>query len=411
MFHRTSVRALAGTAALAGLIAIAAPGRADAQITGTGGSTPTGTGGTTGSGTFATGDFAIAVQQTAGQTVDTSGFFDLARCNCAAPLSIYIALTSTGFAKRATFTGTTGQLTFWIGDNCDNVYLRPSSCLELGAGEPLLTFLNQGHITINTDAKTFSRYLRTSTTDGDTVVTGAVPPCTSPVDGGFTQNIYVDVDYQGTGSNVDLAVIDPIVVDLSPPPAPTGVKILGGNEALVVSWTAIDSSVTNDLLGYQLLCSRADQYRVFKETSTDGGASGPFDASFLTCPATQTGTGVEGLDPTFVCSPLLAADATSYRIEILQNDITYAAAVVAIDQSGNASPAIVGYGTPVKTLSFYDVYRNGSVDASTGDPGAAAGGFCALASARPREESPAALALFASGAAAVVGCRRRKRRR
>ena len=403
MLHRTSVRAVAGTAALAGLIAIAGPGRADAQSTGTGG--------TTGSGTFAAGDFVIAVQQTAGQALDTSGFFDLARCNCATPVSIVIALTSTGVAKRATFTGTTGQITFWIGANCDNVDLRPSTCLKLGAGEPLLTFLDQEQITIATDAKTFSKYLGTTATDGGTVVTGAVPPCTSPVDGGFTQNIYADLDYEGTGSNVDLAVIDPIVVDLSPPPAPTGVKIQGGNEALVVSWTALDASLTTDLLGYQILCSRADQYRVFEESGTDGGASGSFDASFSTCPATRTETGVEGLDPTFVCSPLLAADATSYRIEILQNDITYAAAVVAIDQSGNPSPAIVGYGTPVKTLSFYDVYRSGNADAGTGDPGAAEGGFCALAPSRPREESPAALALSAWGAAGVVARRRRKGRR
>jgi hypothetical protein len=412
MLHRTSMRAIAGTAALAGLIAIAASGRADAQITGTGGSILTGTGGTTGNETFATADFVIAVQQTAGQTLNTSGFFDLARCNCATPISIVIALTSTGLAKRATFTGTTGQITFWLGNSCDNVYLRPTTCLNLGEGEPLLTFLNQEQSTINTDAKTLSRYLGTSTTDGGTVVTGAAPPCTSPVDGGFTQNIYADIDYEGTGSNVDLAVIAPIVVDLSPPPAPTGVKILGGNEALVVSWTAIDASLANDLLGYQILCSRADQYRVFKENGTDGGARGPFDASFLTCPATQTNTGVEGLDPTFVCSPLLSADATSYRIETLQNDITYAAAVVAIDTSGNPSPAIVGYGTPVKTLSFYDVYRNGNADASASDPGAAAGGFCALAAAAPpRPESQAALVLSASGVAAAVACRRRKRRR
>ena len=50
--------------------------------------------------------------------------------------------------------------------------------------------------------------------------------------------------------------------------------------------------------------------------------------------------------------------ATSDRVEILQNDITYAAAVVAIDASGNPSEPVIGFGTPVKTLSFYDVYRD-----------------------------------------------------
>ena len=126
---------------------------------------------------------------------------------------------------------------------------------------------------------------------------------------------------------------------------------------------------------------------------------------FQTCPATRTGMGVEGLDPTFVCSGLLSAQATSDRVEILQNGITYAAAVVAIDNSGNPSPPLVNYGTPIKTLSFYDVYRDQTPQ------GQATGGFCAVSTAGPRAKTTAAgLALVTVIAIGSVVARRRRRR-
>ncbi len=100
-------------------------------------------------------------------------------------------------------------------------------------------------------------------------------------------------------------------------------------------------------------------------------------------------------------------------MEVLQNDITYAAAVVAIDNSGNPSEPIVNYGAPIKTLSFYDVYRNQTPQ------GGATGGFCALSTARPGGKTTAgALALFALVAlgavlarAAETSVRRRARAR
>src|SRR5262249_21279294 len=176
-------------------------------------------------------------------------------------------------------------------------------------------------------------------------------------------------------------------------------------EALVINWDAIDTAIVPDLQGYQILCSRADQYQVFNiGLAPDGGlgtSGGPFSAAFQTCPAARTGMGVEGLDPTFVCSGILTAQTTSTRVEILQNDITYAAAVVAVDNSGNPSEPLVNFGTPIKTLSFYDVYRNQTPQ------GQATGGFCALPTARPRLASTlGALALFALGALGLAIVRR-----
>ena len=184
-------------------------------------------------------------------------------------------------------------------------------------------------------------------------------------------------------------------------------KIQGGNEALVINWNAIDTAVVPQLQGYQILCSRADQYQVFNiGLAPDGGlgtSGGPFSAGFLTCPKTRTGMGVEGLDPTFVCSGLLTAQTTSTRVEILQNDITYAAAVVAVDNSGNPSEPLVHFGTPIKTLSFYDVYRDQTPQ------GQATGGFCALPTARPRLKATlATIGLFALGALGLAIARRRR---
>jgi len=104
---------------------------------------------------------------------------------------------------------------------------------------------------------------------------------------------------------------------------------------------------------------------------------------FLSCETPDAGVGtidptfdggVQSLNPLFACSPLLSATTSSYRIKILQNDIVYGAAVVAIDNSGNASTPDIFYGVPIKTKSFYDVYRNDDPD----HPGGASGGLCTL---------------------------------
>jgi hypothetical protein len=224
------------------------------------------------------------------------------------------------------------------------------------------------------------------------------------------QTVNVLFDFNGDGT-AELSLSTSLLIDLSPPPPPMGVTVQGGNEALVFNWKSIDTALVPDLQGYQILCSRADQYQVFNGKDNDaGGTNGaPFGPAFQTCPATLAASaaagvhGLEALDPAFVCSGLLSPQTTSARVEILQNDITYAAAVVAIDNSGNASEPIVNYGTPIKTLSFYDVYRNQTPQ------GGATGGFCALPTARPGLASTlGGLALAALGALGLAIGRRRR---
>jgi hypothetical protein len=415
---------------LAALLVCAAARPAGAQSFGTGGTLGiTGTGGTTGTTTFATSDFFVGVQETQGvnlSTFDAARFFDVARCQCATPVYLFIALLPSGFAKRSTAiaqTGNTGQISVWLGTNCDNATFQVQGlCRQIGH-EPLLTFLNQGSWTIPTNAQDMSVYLGTSSVTADggvttTTTAGSFPPCTAPT-GTFPQTVSVVVDTNGDG-NSDLTIGQSLNVDLQPPPAPTGVTLQGGQQALIMKWDLVDQSVNTDLVGYQILCSRADKYQVFTESPVDGGgASGPFFSGFESCPKFQDGGagGIEALDPTFICSGLLSPATNSYRIETLQNGIYYAAAVVAVDNSGNpsSSPKIL-YGKPVPTLSFYDVYRNGYADSNnTGggpDPGAANGGFCAVAAPRPHWRSTtAALAGVGIVVAGVTFARRRRRGR
>jgi hypothetical protein len=416
MSDRTSLKSLAIAAAVVALLVVAAPGRAAAQITGTGGTTVTGSGGSGGT-AFAATDFFTSIQQQSDPpvsltTFQLSRFFNKANCDCSTPVNVFIALLSSGIAKRATAGITTGTVSIVLGTGCSSIMGLQTgqgvgACLQI-ASEPVLTFLNQASYTVPTDARTLSTFFNFTGVvgDGGTTTTGSANACTAPTGQSFTQTINFNFDF-GAGT-IQLSVPFSVVIDLVPPPAPTGVTVQGGDEALVLNWQSINQAVVPDLLGYQILCSRADQYQVFNESpGNDGGTSmGAFGSAFQTCPKTRTGTGVEGLDPLFVCSGQLSAQSTSTRVEILQNDITYAAAVVAIDASGNPSKSMINYGKPVKTLSFYDVYRDQTPQ------GSATGGFCAISTARPRAKTTAAaLSLIAVASFGVVFTRRRRRRR
>jgi hypothetical protein len=406
MFDRTSLksRPLAVAAAVVALIVVASSG----------GTTSTGTGGSGGT-KFAATDFFLAIQRQTDPpvsltTFELSRFFGKANCDCETPINVFIALLSSGIAKRATAGITTGTVSIVLGTGCNSVIGLQNgangSCLQI-ASEQVLTFLNQASYTVPTTAQVLSTFFNTTgfTSDGGTTAPGTAPACTAPTGQSFTNTINFNFDF-GSGT-IDLSVPLMVLIDLVPPPAPTGVTIQGGDEALVLNWNPVNQATVPDLLGYQILCSRAGQYQVFDETYTnDGGTStGAFGASFLSCPKTRTGMGIEALDPLFVCSSLLSAQATSDRVKILQNDITYAASVVAIDHSGNASAPAVHYGTPIKTLSFYDVYRDQTPQ------GNATGGFCAISTARPgAKTTAAALSLLAVATLGVLISRRRRRR-
>jgi hypothetical protein len=422
---------LLGALALAILVmglAVARP--AAAQVTGVAGTTgTTGTGTTTGS--LADGDIFIGVQQTEGANLsafDLARFFNVSNCQCNTPVFFYFTLTSTGFAKRALVPS--GNLLFFVGSSCNDPILQKTNC-QLLKSEQIVTFMQNGRDTVMTTSQVVSANTTVATTSldgGTTTLTSSAMPntaCTSPVNG-FNQTIWAIFDY-GADGTFDFSATQAVFVDLTPPPAPTNIRVAPANEALNVTWTAIDFSTNMDLQGYQVFCQRAGGLQVFPKNS--------FSSVVRTCTAVS-GTGVVGLDPLFACSPLLNITANSFRVKILQNDIYYAAAVVAVDNSGNALPPVLigrnpslgadvidpasSFQKPQRTLSFYDVYRDGNLTNSGGTgsmatPGAATGGFCAVAGHADdgRRGWTVGLGAGAAGfvalAAAVARARRRRR--
>ena len=234
MSNRTSLKSLALAASVAGLIVIATARRAEAQI-GTGGTIVTGTGGSGGT-AFAAGDFFPSIQQQTDPpvsltTFQLSRFFNKANCDCSTPVNVFLALLSSGIAKRATAGITTGTVSIVLGTGCSSVMglqngQAAGSCLQI-ASEPVLTFLNQASYTVPTDAQTLSTYFNATgvVVDGGTGTTGTAPACTSPIDQSFTKTINFNFDF-GSGS-IDLSIPLMVVIDLVPPPPPTGSRFRG----------------------------------------------------------------------------------------------------------------------------------------------------------------------------------------
>jgi hypothetical protein len=351
---------------------------------------------------LASADFFIGVQHTPGANLsnfDVARFFNKANCDCNEPVFVYVALTNSGFAKR-TSVDRQGNIEFWIGSDCATTIGRDQRCIRL-ASPTLAAYLNDGRASMPTDARVLSTYtVSSASVDGGLPAAFTPnPTCTLPAGiQSFSQTIFVIIN-SSTGTPQSIASRQ-INIDLTPPPQPTKVSAAGGHQAVTISWEGVDSAVITDVLGYQVLCNRGGELQVFADNT--------FEQGYLVCPATATGaTGVEGLDPRFICSPLLAPTSRSFRIKILQNDITYGATVVAIDRSGNASIPDIFYAKATKSLSFYDVYRDG--DNETG--GAATGGLCALgADATTARGAAAGLAAAIALAAVAVARRRRSRK-
>jgi hypothetical protein len=369
--------------------------------------------------TFDASDFFIGVQADPTNNLsdfDVARFFNKARCQCNQPVYIYVTLVSSGFAKRSAIQATispSASLDVWVGTGCDtpDVILRPTQCQQIGH-ELLAQFLQDGHFTAITDMQTMSAYVNPGVGDAGTFAPNT--SCTAPISS-FPQNIYVLISPTGAAGQYSPSGLSRIVnVVLEPPPSPdpNSITVQGGDQALVVSWQKLDTAVYTNLLGYQILCNRGGDLQVFNTGAfTPGFTSvGSVAASGVSCAQAPSEVGILGFDPGFVCSPMLTTSASSYRVKILQNDIVYGVAVVAVDNSTNASQPDIFYGTPIKTKSFYDVYRDGNTGSPQDLPGAATGGFCALAAPRPGRGAALAALAFAALGIALAAVRRRRRR-
>jgi hypothetical protein len=357
---------------------------------------------------WASSDFALVVQAPAGNALsdfEVQRFFNKARCDCDEEAFVYVALTAAGLAKKASNAPRGGSIEVWVGSQCDNILTgRQQRCTQLYSNL-FASFLANPEVTIPVSVRVLSTDPLELRDDGTTPsVFTPNPTCTLKKEK-HSQNIYVLLDTNNDGTP-DTPFTTTVEIDLTAPPRPVIPPdpngVMGGNQAVIINWEGVDISIYQDVIGYQVLCNRAGELQVFND--------GTFDSAIQTCPATR-GMGVEGLDPRFVCSPLLSPSTRSYRVKILQDGINYGVGVVAIDKSGNALTPEVLFGKPTKTKSFYDVYRdcyNGTTDNQCIE-GEASGGMCALAP----EQSVTRTAGWLAGAAAlaIAGLVLRRRRR
>jgi MYXO-CTERM domain-containing protein len=219
-----------------------------------------------------------------------------------------------------------------------------------------------------------------------------------------------------------------VQLDGEAPPAPTGLKVKGGNEALSVSWDSIERSAVDDMQGYVLFCSRDDR-PVFTNDKGEAAFNPPYETAKTLCPTgplplppppqallvaaqtAETGTplGPDGTpvpapmpfvdrQKAYACTDLLTTQ-TGARLFRLQNHITYLVGIASVDDRGNISE--IGEVTaqqPIPTVDFYRDYR--------ADGGSAEGGFCAVAPSGGAGGWLVA-AVLAAGLALLVRRRRR----
>lgn len=371
-------------------------------------------------------DFLLRLQRPQGKgfvymtQTESALFFNRARCQCQSPFRLLVDLTAAGRRKLATYRQDSAVYKIRVGNaQCVASDNRPTtaSCEDFPrAGDGSVVVQKLTGLVRNTLAVdlTVDRMYATAATTPDGGV--AQVKC----DRDFKQTVWVWVDTNGD-SIPDLgdASAPSIALDLdgAAPPPPTEVKVRGGQEALEVSWKALESATDFD--GYLVFCARAGLLPVFNPS--------PFKSQYyqtplslcpddvaggLVRPLTQALTaeeGVEvpvpaplrGLDPAFLCADRLTSQ-TRTRIFTLENQVPYVVGVASVDKKGNASPVATAYlQSPVPTVDFYQGYRN--------EGGQAEGGFCALARGRGvGGRGPGVLALLASALALRIARRTRR---
>ncbi len=191
------------------------------------------------------------------------------------------------------------------------------------------------------------------------------------------------------------------------PPPPLHVTVEAGNEALEVQWDwtrGTEPAANPSVLGVQLFCQRSQQAGQVFAT----GAFQPAFASAATlCPAAAPAAArplpFDNLSPAFLCSPLLPATTTRYRLAGLQSSVPYGVAVAIVDKYGNASVS-----DPVLQFTAGTDTDGGAADG--GSRATTGGGGCSLATGAGHRDGWASFALLAVGALLVGRIRLRRRR-
>jgi hypothetical protein len=399
-----------------GTVLVTSPGWAQ-----TGGTTGTST--TTSSTALQQSDFKIRLMRQDGKTpvymtdVEQQTFFNQANCQCQTPLTVRVELASASRSKVANpKPGSSMRLLIGTASCLASDGPQRSNANCYGAPEHEdprlksdLTALKNGFWEV--PLTTRDLFAHGPTASGD--------PCSAT----FQQSLWfwIDADANTVPDLVDSAAVSlALSLDGTAPAAPTNINVEGGNEALNVNWPAA-STADSDLAGYLLFCTRVDRLRVFEKSlyhkqyytkattcPTDAENSALLDARALAATTNQAAPAVSvavpaeiaALNSDYLCSTLISTQATSFRLETLQNDYFYTVGLAAVDKHGNASAITTAYAQKtLPTVDFYRAYRDAG--------GEAEGGYCTLAHGRVRTS---ALVFGVLGVGVALALRRRARR-
>lgn len=280
---------------------------------------------------------------------------NLARCLCDQwseendPYSYYFEMQYTG-------TFDSSDVYFYLGNDCANTAVALTECAEIGA------------LNINS----FQDRTNYIPIPVNHLVDPAGGVCRSQASSS-TYYIFSNLE------NRTVAFSQGVAYDTKAPAAPIGVRAVGGEGSLSVSWDA--GAVTEDRVSYfNVLCAQAGAPApVSSEDTADWVDTEDVCGKVLSLAATEEGescpdgalTAGGRAHPCYVCASV-ASTASSVRITGLENGVAYQVAVVAVDDYRNASPlSEVVDATPVPTTDFAEHYRELG--------GAADGDYCFLA--------------------------------
>ncbi len=338
--------------------------------------------------------------------VDQDLYFNQARCQCEeeGKIRIVVQVASASRSKVAALATTSSYVRLYVGIGCAalNANSVPACAgSQLGSDTKLSTLSSTGSWAVETSVKKLFG-------SNNCAHQGAT-------------TVYLWIDSKGLGypdSSVQGSSAPALSINLdgAPPPAPSGVVVEGGNEALEVSWAPTDVTNTEETAGFVVFCMRGDGLVVFEPSLYDEqfwtgpslcgkgtllGASTSISslAGKTTADEVPPPLVFQTLNVDYMCTERLSASDTSTRLRVLQNGIPYTVGVAAVDKSGNISPITSAFvQKPVATVDFYRAYRNAG--------GEAEGGYCSLGGWTGR---PGAMTCLA-GLGLLALCFRRRRR-
>ncbi len=364
-------------AALFGLSAVlwASPGFAQ---TSTGTSTSTTTG-------LRTTDFTLILQRQDGgfwndlSTTDAITYLNQARCQCATPVRILVQMAAASRSKLSSLTTAGTNARLYVGYACANLntaFIPPRPQCDGNQLGPTLNGLST--LSVNGSWAVETTVDKLFAAAGDCGVT-------------LNTTIWLWIDSTGRGypdSGVAAANAPELGISLdgTPPEAPSGITVEGGDQALMVSWTPLSAADWPDLAGYLVFCMRADGLQVFNPSYYSSqyltgqilcqASSPPMPTAGPTSSAAGNTTAVEvaapavfqNLDPNYLCSGRLPPTQTGVRLGTLQNGIPYTVGVAAVDNRGNPSPIQSGFvQAPVATGGTNGGDTGGTTGGATGE--------------------------------------------